>query len=112
MIGMPLEDALVGEAQAPHSLRTRGEFHAPWRHGEWKPGTSRDFNPELSHCEPTVLLLTFCYTMMETQVDVGDETNLSFGWRSVQRHVACGVDLGHAVPCSVARSNGRRQTGG
>jgi hypothetical protein len=30
----PAEDALVGEAQAPHGVRTRGEFHAPGRHLE------------------------------------------------------------------------------
>ena len=31
-IGVPPEDALGGEAQAPHGIRTRGEFHAPLRH--------------------------------------------------------------------------------
>src|SRR5207245_8663872 len=31
---VPAEDALVGEAQAPHGVRTRGEVHAPGRHLE------------------------------------------------------------------------------
>src|SRR5262249_44084474 len=33
-IGVPAEDALVGEAQAPNGVRTHGEFHAPGRHLE------------------------------------------------------------------------------
>jgi len=33
-IGVPAQDPLVGQAQAPHGLRTRGEFHAPGRHLE------------------------------------------------------------------------------
>jgi len=31
-IGVPAQDALLEEAQAPHGVRTRGEFHAPGRH--------------------------------------------------------------------------------
>src|SRR5262252_3518329 len=33
-IGIPAQDALVGEAQAPHGVRAHGELHSPVRHLE------------------------------------------------------------------------------